>query len=136
MGACTVAIKKRNTTGASRVRVVDVTLSASYAAGGDTLTAAQLELMTVDLLIAAPNSGLTFEYDHANQKLKAFYPTGSTVAAGTTIGDPIIKAGAVAVTGTGATGPFQAGRAREIDAVTNASTVTCRVMVWGDNPYI
>jgi hypothetical protein len=61
--------------------------------------------------------------DLTNNKLILLYPTGSTVAPGTTIGDPIIAAGAVAVTGVAADGRFSAGRARELAAGTNASAI-------------
>ena len=57
-------------------------------------------------------------------KLICSYPTGSSLAVPAAVADPIINAGAVAVTGSAATGPFAAGRGKDVATATDLSAVT------------
>lgn len=52
--------------------LADVAFDSSYAFEGESLTANQFGLNTIERLIAEPKNGYTFEYDHTNNKLKAF----------------------------------------------------------------
>ena len=73
MAGLTVAIQKRSVFGNKRVRVVDVDFDSSYPTGGESLTAADLGLSVVDIVIPSPKSGYVFEYDYTNSKLKAYW---------------------------------------------------------------
>lgn len=96
MGACTVTIVKTFVIGDRREVIADVSPSSSYAAGGDTLTAAQLglstELDSVDVLGGRIwNGTLSFAafYDHTNNKLVAH---GTNATPGAAVGDPDVTA--------------------------------------------
>ena len=71
--ALTVTIQKRSTFGNKRVRTVDIAFDSSYPTNGEALTASDLGLSVVDLVIPSPKSGYVFEYDYANSKIKAYY---------------------------------------------------------------
>lgn len=118
--------------GDKRVRFCDVAFDASYPTGGEPLTWEDVPDFTtqIDLCVAAPAAGLIFEYDHADNVLLAFYPSGggtapaalAAPAAGATaiaiadhvvtqptisapvatLGNAVIPAGAVPVESTGA----------------------------------
>ena len=66
MGTCTVVIKKRDTGIGDHVEVTaDVTMSASYATSGDTLTLASLGLKTLrSLILCSPAKGYQLEVNH------------------------------------------------------------------------
>lgn len=109
MGTCTVAIKRRTGLAPTgTVRTVDITLSASYATGGDTLTPASLEMTTIDAVVltgSSPTSGLALAVVHgATTKIKAYQD--NAVAAAAPLG--------------------------EVAAATNLSTHTVRAVVYGD----
>lgn len=58
MGTATVAIKKRTgITAVGQSTVVDITLSTSYATGGDTVTLASLGLPSVSAMVLTSNAG-------------------------------------------------------------------------------
>lgn len=112
MGAVTVAIKK--STGYSpvgKVVIADVTFSNSYGAGGDTFTAAQFGLKTVDAIVdcgaavASSTTGYVLMPDLTNLKLRLLGGAASGVA--------------LAETGTA-----------------NQSATVQRVIVYGDNAYV
>ena len=115
MGTCTVAIKKR--TGLSptgQTVVADITLSASYATGGDTLTLASLGMKAVSAVVltgSSPTSGVALAVVHG--------------AAETTA--PLIKAYQDVT--PAATAPLP-----EVANATNLSTHTVRAVVYGDLP--
>jgi len=69
----THSIQKRSTFGNKRVRTVDIAFDSSYPTGGESLTASDLGLSVVDLVIPSPKSGYVFEYDYTNSKIKAYY---------------------------------------------------------------
>ena len=87
MGAVTVAIKKR--TGYSpvgKVVIADVTFSGTYAAGGDTYTASQFEMKTIDAIVdmgaaaGSTTTGYLLSPDLANSKLRLLGGAASGVA--------------------------------------------------------
>ena len=117
MGTCTVAFKKR--TGLSptgRCVIADITLSSSYATGGDTITNASLGMSGVDAIIisgASETSGVVFAIDHpavssTDCKIKAYQDVTPA-----------------------ATAPLP-----EVAAATNLSTHVIRALVFGDLPNI
>lgn len=102
--ALTISAFKNLPKRAMKTKVLDVTFDTSYATGGLALTKANLGLSTVEWLEASQSGGYTFEYDYANEKLKAFYGDNNNAADG-----PLI----------------------EVPAATNLSAVTTRVKAIG-----
>lgn len=84
--------------GNKRVTVADVDFDSSYPTGGESLTAANLKLTKIELLLASPKAGFSFEYDYTNSKLLAKCPGVVTTAAGAgTLDDfPLSGTGATA----------------------------------------
>jgi len=113
MGNATVAIKKRTglvPTGAARI--VDITLSSSYATRGDTVPLAALELSAVDVLVLTGGmAGYVAEAVHTAGAAPKIRLWEDKAAAGAT--------------------PFL----EEANA-TNVSTVVVRALVIGDLPNI
>lgn len=104
MGAVSVSIKKRTgilPTGTARI--ADITMSSSYATGGDTFTASQFELRSIDAILIVGAGGRLLEPDIANSKILA-YEDGATVS----------------------------GALDQVPAATNLSTVVARALIIGD----
>ena len=111
MGTCAVAIKKRDVGIGDHVEVTaDVTLSSSYATGGDTLTLASLGLKTLRALILCSSVA------------PATTRPLAVVHGATEVTDPKIMAMVVA---TGI----------EETAATNLSTTIVRVVAKGDHAF-
>lgn len=53
-------------------RMVAITFDASYATGGEALTADDLGLSSIDFVSVEPASGYLFEYDYTNAKVLAY----------------------------------------------------------------
>lgn len=109
MGTCTVAIKRKTgLTPTGSCVIADVTFSASYATGGDTLTRASLGLGRVSAVVVTSDVvGRSLVVNHgANEST-----------------DPLVSA---YQQGAGA-GPLT-----EVAAATNLSAVTFRVVAYGD----
>jgi hypothetical protein len=91
MGACTAAIQKVYIIGDRKEVIADVTMSGSYATGGDTCPATllglDLELNIVDVCGRAYNGTLAFDahYNHATNKMMLF---GTNATPGAAVGDP------------------------------------------------
>lgn len=123
-----------NVEGRYRTSQWDVTLDNSYVPGGYAITGPNVGLRrigTAEFMGAkgtlANSAGVVPNWDSVNGKLMLIYPTGSTIAAPAALGDPIVAAGAVAVTGVAADGRFTAGRGKEVAAATDVSTITFRM---------
>ena len=130
--ALTVAIKRNEIFGARRVVFADVTFDTSYPTGGELGLEALLGMGAFNLVLASPNKGLLFEYDHGNKKLMAFYPTGGATAAPTTLAAPKGVANAAgADTITIDPVPITPGQAKEVGDTADLSTVVTRVMAIG-----
>ena len=114
--------------GDRRAVIANVDFDASYPTGGESLTAADLGFsLSVDLVLAEPQTGLIFEYDRTNSKLLAFVQGIDTGAAGAaTIDDFPVTAGvgttAVSVGLTAASPRF--GGLKQIANTTDMSTIT------------
>lgn len=118
MGNCSVVIKKAapGVAAAGLAKVIDISMSASYATGGDTLTPAQCGLKNIDAVIlagASPTSGVV---------LAPVQPTS--------FGGNVLMKAYQDVT-PAATAPLP-----EVAAATNLSTHTVRALVIGDNPHV
>lgn len=133
--ALTVTIDRRERVGKQKFRSGTIAFDSSYATGGMALSAANLEMSSVNLLIAAPAGGLMFEYDHTNSKLKAIYPTGGSATPATVVAPAVtVPTGATAVTSTAAQPDLTetAGISKEVGNTTDLSTITgVRFIAWG-----
>lgn len=126
--------------GRTRRVVFDITLETTYTAGGLVIAPGAVGLRQIQggRVIGgnAAAGGLVHHIDTASTpgsaKLLALYPTGSTLAAPAALADPILNAGGTAVTASAATGPFAAGRGKEVAANTNLSTIVVRVEFFGN----
>lgn len=119
MGICTVSVKRR--TGLAPVGkcvIADVTLSNSYADGGDTVQLSDLGLTTIDALVLSGNAAVPAAgADVTGRVLVVIHGAAAT-------DNPKI-----AVYEQGAA----AGPLTEDAATTNNSTVTVRAIAYGDN---
>ena len=78
--AVTVTIKHATVFGNKRIVVADITFDSSYPTSGEPLTATNLGLTNIELMLAAPDGGYVFEYDHTNHLLKAFWGSATASA--------------------------------------------------------
>lgn len=67
-----VAINDRLKMSNANVSIGDITIG-TYATNGVAVTAAQFGMNTLKFVLASPTAGYVFQYDYANQKLKAYY---------------------------------------------------------------
>lgn len=88
--ATTATVTARLASSDTRAHIITVTGPASYVAGGDALTAAQLgfgnEITTIQS--AVTSTGLLAVWDDTNNKLQFFYPTGGAATSPAAIADP------------------------------------------------
>lgn len=116
--------------------VVDITFDSSYATGGEALTAAQLGLNALDIILCETRSGYMFQYDHTNAKLQAYYPraavTGTLAASVDSGATPVTSSAANGAVITLSGNPAVAAAAgAEVTASTNLSTITTRIVAIG-----
>jgi hypothetical protein len=113
MGACTVTVVDQGVSGSKRVVLGRIACSASYAAGGDTFTAAKLGLVTIDKMFVLPSALVT-----STIQVPAVVPTGGSWPA---------TGGKLAMFGDsgGAAGSALA------EASGDLSGFTCEFMAWG-----
>lgn len=71
----TLTVTKRKifiSTGRKEVSA-EVSFSGSYPHGGEKLTAKMVDMYLIDNAFPLPKDGYIFEYDHENEKLRAYY---------------------------------------------------------------
>lgn len=137
--ALTVTINRRERVGKQRYRSGTIDFDSSYLTGGELLSAATLELSTVEVCIFAPSGGIYFEYDHTNGTVLARYPSGGATAPATAVAPTVsvsVPAGATPVTSTGAQPTLApamvAGIGKQVGSTTDLSGITgVRFAVWG-----
>ena len=88
-----ITIKGHNIVGNIRQTIATIDFDSIYPTGGESLTARNLALGTVDNLQVFPKNGYMFEYDYTNSKLKAYFPTAAH-GHNTSVGATAIAAGA------------------------------------------
>jgi hypothetical protein len=115
MGTCSVTIKKRDVGIGDHVEVTaDVTMSASYATSGDTLTLASLGLKTLRALLICSNAkGYNLEVNHG----------------ATEVTNPLI----IAYQGDNTNAAAAPGI--QVPNATSLATVTFRVIAKGDHAF-
>lgn len=132
MGAVTATNIKHSVFGDRRFVSADVTLSASYATGGETGLLALLGLKTTDWLKCENMDGLIFEWDETNGLLLALFPTGGGGVTPTTLIPPISATGAVTASAVDATRPtIDPGISAEVGNTADLSSVTTRIAAVG-----
>lgn len=118
------------------MRVVDITFDASYPAGGEAISADDVGLsQVIDTMLpavaVASSNFLNVAYNPATGKLMAYYPTGGSVAAPTTVAQPVGNTGATAVTSSVATLPIVPGAGKEVGNGADLSAFKVRVIAIG-----
>lgn len=129
--ALTVAVTRRVTAGNQNIVTGTIAFDSSYPAGGESFTAADLGLRTVDLMVLPPSSGFTYEYDYTNSKVKVYTQGVAHGAAGAvTLDDYPVTAGPGATASSSisreasATSPLRMGPMKECADTDDLSTVT------------
>lgn len=130
--AVTVAVVNRSKMNSLHFVVADITLDNSYITGGEPVPPEQLGFHTIDFLSPAQTAGYTFEFDHVNKKLKAFYGTnGYTLAAHSHSENTAAAYTQNATTATAGAVSITAAPGSEVPNATNLSTVKVRCLVVG-----
>jgi hypothetical protein len=128
-----------------RTSIVDVTLDTSYVAGGYAINARDVGLGTLlgGLILGGNAAGgrVLPWLDHANAageektsvKLMLYFPSGGGAASPTSLTDPAITSGAVAVTSAAANGAadLTPGQGKEVGATANVSSLRYRILFFG-----
>jgi len=124
--------------GKHRVSVWDFTGgSTDYVAGGYPLTAAQFGLYQITGIKAVGGNpaaaAYLVHYDTVNQKLMFEYPTGGGFNSPASLPDPVLGSGTVTASAVNSTDPaLVPGRGKEVAAATDLSSLTVRLLVFGD----
>lgn len=123
--ALTTTFVRRSVFGNRRVTVADVDFDSSYPTGGESLTATNLGMSVLDLVLVSNKGGLIFEYDYTNSKLLAKHPTGGAASTGLAAPTVAVPSGATAVTSTAAQPNLTetAGIAAEVGNTADLSTI-------------
>jgi len=134
--ALTVTINKTDTVGRYlKVKTGSIVFDSSYPTNGEALTASNLGFSTdVEFIEISPAGGLIFEYDYANSKLKALYPTGGSATPASLAAPAVtVPAGATGVTSSAAQPNLTetAGIAAEVGNTTDLSTITTYFIAFG-----
>lgn len=81
--ALTVSAVRRTVYGNRRIVIANITFDSSYATGGESLTASDLGLTTIDHVSPGVSTGgYVTVYDHTNSKLLALYGDNNNAADG------------------------------------------------------
>jgi len=134
--ALTVTINKTDTVGRYlKVKTGSIVFDSSYPTNGEALTASNLGFSTdVEFIEISAAGGLIFEYDYANSKLKALYPTGGSATPASLAAPAVtVPAGATGVTSSAAQPNLTetAGIAAEVGNTTDLSTITTYFIAFG-----
>ena len=81
----TLTTKTNTIFGNKRIMIVTADFDSSYPTGGEGLSADNLGLAAIELVVPTPKSGYVFEYDYSNSKLKAYYADYDAAADGALI---------------------------------------------------
>lgn len=136
--ALTITVTRRITAGDQHLVSGHVSFDSSYPTGGESFTAANLGLRTVDLMLVQQTKGIVFEYDYTNSKLMAYTQGAVVGAAGAvTMDDFPVTAGPGVTASTSlslATGSATVtwGTLKEVPSTNDLSTITgVRFVVFG-----
>lgn len=88
MALTVTTVRSQEVIGRKVLTVADITFDSSYPTGGEALTASDLSLAALDIVLAENAAGYSFEYDYTNSKLVARYFDYNAVADGAAIEVP------------------------------------------------
>lgn len=83
--ALTVTVTNRENMGSRAMTHGTIDFDSSYPTNGEVLLANTLKMASVDMIIVTSKNGYVFEYDYANEKVKAYYADYDAVADGALI---------------------------------------------------
>jgi hypothetical protein len=108
-----------------------VAFDSSYPTGGESLTARDIGLRTIDFIVFEQRSGVVFDYDYTNAKVLARVQGVQVGAAGSVTMDDFPLAGvaadtaiSVSLTNTGGTATHRLGVLKEVGSTADLSTIT------------
>lgn len=123
--ALTIAITRTERMGRMKYVTGTIAFDSSYPTGGESLTAANVNLNVIKDLSAQPSGGLIFSYDMTNKKLLAYQPTGGGGTNPTTLQAPKVSGGAASASAVDATTPtIVPGIAKECANTADLSAIT------------
>lgn len=130
--ALTIAISEMVSIGNMNASVGTIAFDSSYPTGGESLTAAELGIgNTAKFVLFSPTSGIVFEYDYTNSKVKAFSQGVAVGAAGgETMDDFPVDAGpgastiSVSLTNSGGSATHNFGGLKEVPSTNDMSSIT------------
>lgn len=127
--ALSYTVGRQSVVGDLRYVSGSIDFDSAYATGGLAFDPGRLGMSVIDLILFSPTSGLMFEYDYTNNKVKAFFPTGGagTPAAALAVPTVLASTGAVtasAVDATRPTGAVLPGVGAQVPASQNLATLT------------
>jgi hypothetical protein len=97
----------------------------SYPTGGESFAPTDVGLSSFDLVLCSPTKGVIFEYDYANSKLKAVFPTGGGGTPASALAVPKVSSGSSSASAVDATTPtITPGVGKEVASTQNLSTLT------------
>ena len=129
--ALTIAVTRRITAGDQHIVTGTIAFDNSYPTVGESFTAANLGLRTVDLMLLQHTAGFSYQYDYTNSKVLVYTQGVAHGAAGAvTLDDYPVTAGPGATASSSisreasATSPLRMGPMKEIANTDDLSTVT------------
>lgn len=137
MGTPTFGTPLNIVAGNKRITITKVTGSSSYATGGDTITALNLGLTTLDIALVIPvNTGFDITLTHAfpatTGKVQFAYPQGGS-ASGTNDGSGTTTGGASTASAVNATKPdVNTAPATEVQSTKSLTGVSFFVLAVGN----
>lgn len=72
LAAPTITVIEKTVFGNKRVVRALVTFDSSYPTGGESVTAANLQMQSIEMMIVAPRSGYVFDYNYDASKVLAY----------------------------------------------------------------
>lgn len=129
--ALTISNLKRIKLGNAYAVTADITFDKSYDAGGEPLTARNIGLNVLTMLMCEPQGGYTFEYDHTNKKVKAMVPISAAANEGVADANNTLIKGATSKLEVAGTGTAFQVAGQEVTDEADLSTLTTKIMAIG-----
>jgi len=130
---------RKNTLGAWKLGVADVTMDSSYPTGGEAVDPADFGITTAYIVLIDGAQGFHGVWDYTNKKIVVYtqgVTMGSTAAGAYTNGavaeDTAGAETVVRLSGTAIDTTYDLGPMKEVPATTDLSTVRFRVMMIGE----
>lgn len=141
MGVMSVTLDRQAVVGPFKFQRGRMSFSSAYSANGEQVQLANdLGLFSLDLILHDfSRDGLLYEYDYANNRMRAFYPIGANTPTGTAVAVMTAtvqpRSGATPVTSSAGQprfgGVFTSGRGQEVQATADMSATVIRFVAIG-----